>query len=210
MAKNLRIPMGTRLFHEYSKMQHQHLRTSHSQSSSNDNNEIEVEFVNNNPRSMEMLRIHKKPKGWHLDSPNCSFWYKLMLDCSNRHVCGQVVHYTGKTVVSASTQEWAIKKHLYSTNDVSAYENVGRILAHRCLQSGISEIHTDLTVEGESSEKIRYFMEALKSGGIETEEPDVIHEHYFFPWSKRKTGLPWEVNEEKVLEHTEEKNKNNK
>jgi len=181
---------------KHSNIQQIHIRSSHSQSSSNDNNEIEEDFVNANPRSMEMMRIQKKPKGWHLDSPSFNFWYKLILESSSRHVSGQVVHYTGRTVVSASTKEWAIKRHLYSSNDVSAYENIGRVLAHRCLQSGIIEIHTDLSVEGESSEKITAFIKALESGGVKTEEQDVIHEHFFYPWSKVKPGTPWEVKED--------------
>ncbi|CAL4159972.1 unnamed protein product, partial [Meganyctiphanes norvegica] len=131
--------------------------------------------------------------------------FRLILESTSRHVSGQVVHYTGKTIISASTKEWAIKRHLYSTNDVSAYENIGSILAHRCLQSGISEIHTDLSVEGERSEKIRSFIEALQHGGVKTEEPDVISEHFFFPWSKMKPGLPWEVVEDKILENTKKR-----
>lgn len=187
---------------KHSKMQQLHIRYSHKQSSSNDNNEIEENFVNANPRSMEMLRIQKKPKGWHLDSPSNNFWYKLILESSSRHVSGQVVHYTGRTVVSASTKEWAIKRHLYSCNDVSAYENIGRILAHRCLQSGIIEIHTDLSVEGESSEKVASFIKALESGGVKTEEPKVMSEHFFYPWSKIKPGIPWEIKEDNISENT--------
>merc|ERR1719187_2680645 len=100
MTLNLRIPVFMRSVNKHSKIQQIHIRSSHSQSSSNDNNEIEEDFVNANPRSMEMMRIQKKPKGWHLDSPSFNFWYKLILESSSRHVSGQVIHYTGRTVVS--------------------------------------------------------------------------------------------------------------
>lgn len=202
MTHNMRIPMFIRSLNKHSNPRQLHTSVSHSQSSSDDNNDIDTNFVNANPRSMEMLRLQKKPKGWHLDSPSYNFWYKLILESTSRHVSGQVVHYTGRTVVSASTKEWAIKRQLYSSNDVSAYENIGSILAHRCLQSGITEIHTDLSIVGEESEKISSFLKALESGGVKTEEPEVIAEHFFYPWSKIKPGLPWDVREDDLSENT--------
>lgn len=80
---------------------------------------------------------------------------RLNLEQSNRHTTGQVVHYTGTIVVSASTREWSIKQQLYSTADVNAAENIGRILAQRCLESGITEVYTELEQFKDSSEKVR-------------------------------------------------------
>lgn len=80
---------------------------------------------------------------------------RLMLEKSNKHTTGWVEHHTGTNVVSASTQEWAIKQHLYSTSDISAAHNIGRVLARRCLESGITEVYTELEQYAESSEKVR-------------------------------------------------------
>lgn len=79
---------------------------------------------------------------------------RLVMEQSKRHITGRIVHHTGTTVVSASTQEWAIKQHLYSTADVSAAHNIGRILADRCLKSGIAEVYTEMDRYEDTSEKV--------------------------------------------------------
>lgn len=66
---------------------------------------------------------------------------------TTRHVSAWVEHVNGHTPVRASTQEWAIKKHLYSTNDVVARRNLGRVLAQRCLEAGIEYMVCGLTKE---------------------------------------------------------------
>ena len=65
-----------------------------------------------------------------------------------------VQHSDGSMVVSASTKEWAIKQCLYSTADVSAAENIGRILAQRCLESGISYLHCNIDAKTKSYERV--------------------------------------------------------
>lgn len=80
--------------------------------------------------------------------------HRLVLEKSNRHSTSWVEHHTGARVVSASTREWAIKKHLYSTTDINAIYNIGRILARRCLESGITEVFTELDQYAESSSKV--------------------------------------------------------
>ena len=67
------------------------------------------------------------------------------------HVTAHVEHHQGNTVVSASTKEWAIKQHLRSNLDVAAMAAIGRILAHRCLECGLLEIHSDYDKEKSSS-----------------------------------------------------------
>lgn len=65
------------------------------------------------------------------------FYYRLRLERSGHHVTATVEHCSGNIVLCASTQEWAVKKHLYSTKDAMACENVGRILSQRCLEAGL-------------------------------------------------------------------------
>ena len=81
--------------------------------------------------------------------------HRLVLEKSSRHSTGWVEHHTGTLVASASTREWAIKQHLYSTTDTNAIYNIGRILARRCLESGIIEVYTELNQYAESSRKVR-------------------------------------------------------
>lgn len=78
-----------------------------------------------------------------------------MLEQTNRQSTGWVEHHTGTTVVSASTREWGIKQQLYSTTDTNAIHNIGRVLARRCLESGITEVYTELDQYAENSTKVK-------------------------------------------------------
>ncbi|MPC56950.1 39S ribosomal protein L18, mitochondrial [Portunus trituberculatus] len=41
-----------------------------------ENDAINPNFVNRNPRNMEMLRLARKPEGWNLEASSCIYWYK--------------------------------------------------------------------------------------------------------------------------------------
>lgn len=69
---------------------------------------------------------------------------------SNRHIHAYVEHYSGNKVISASTKEWAIKKCLKSTVDSGAAKLVGTVLAQRCLESGMLEIHSNYDMKSAS------------------------------------------------------------
>lgn len=144
-----------------------------------DNDDVNPVFVNRNPRNLEKMCIAQKPKGFILDYPSIKFWHKMFLNISPSHVTARVEHFTGKTVVSASTREWALRKHLYSAHDVCAAESVGRVIARRCLESGILHVHISL---GEtSSDKVKAFSKALEEEGLSLEEPSRIYP--MRPWS---------------------------
>lgn len=91
----------------------------------------------------------------------------------------------------------------YSKTDVSAFENIGRILGKRCLQAGIHFIQRP-TIEGDEerkSEKISAFYRALHESGLILEEPAVVKQVY--PWEfpePEKAGMPLE--EELALDKT--------
>ncbi|XP_076282419.1 mitochondrial ribosomal protein L18 isoform X2 [Lasioglossum baleicum] len=81
----------------------------------------------------------------------------------------KIHHFENGPVIIASTREWGIHKQLYRGSDVSAYINLGRVLAQRCLECGILEIyHNEETVSGE---KEKLLMEELVKGGISLTEP---------------------------------------
>nr|XP_025874526.1 39S ribosomal protein L18, mitochondrial isoform X2 [Vulpes vulpes] len=103
-----------------------------------ENAAVAPEFTNRNPRNLELLGVARKERGWGTTWPSREFWHRLRVIKTQHHVEALVEHLNGKVVVSASTREWAIKKHLYSTRNVVACESIGRVLAERCLEAGIN------------------------------------------------------------------------
>ena len=65
---------------------------------------------------------------------------RLNLVISNNHTTAYVDHHTGEILVSASTQEFAIARHLSKNTDVTAAINVGRVIAERCKECGIDRV----------------------------------------------------------------------
>jgi len=84
-----------------------------------------------------------------------------------------VVHNDGTIVTEASSTEWGIKKQLVSTNDRSSAMNVARVLAQRCLESGILAVHCE---NDASTMKTRVFLEAFEQAGVALQEPQVLEE----------------------------------
>ncbi|XP_022093374.1 39S ribosomal protein L18, mitochondrial-like [Acanthaster planci] len=139
-----------------------------------ENDVVSPNFVNRNPRNLERMAVAQRDKGWSRSHPRKNYWHKLHFEKSNWHTRAYIQHYNGNVVISASTKEWAIKKHLYSTADVSAAENIGRILAQRCLESGISYVHCEIDSETRSYERVIAFLNALCDGGMVLSEPKPI------------------------------------
>ena len=81
------------------------------------------------------------------------YCYRIVINQTNRHSTAYIEHHTGKKIISASTEEWAIKKFLNSTLDVKAMETIGRVLAQRCVECGLLEVHSSYE-EGSSSPKV--------------------------------------------------------
>ena len=52
-----------------------------------------------------------------------------------------MLHNSGVVLVSASTAEFEITRHLYKTTDISAAKNLGRVLAQRCQEAGITRVY---------------------------------------------------------------------
>ncbi|KAJ8916625.1 hypothetical protein NQ315_000270 [Exocentrus adspersus] len=155
-------------------------------------NDISPVFTNRNPRNLEKLRIGYKPDGYHVDNPGKRYWHKLELKSSGRYVTATISHFQNGEVVKASTLEWAIKKLLYRTLDTSAYVNLGRVLADRCLQSGIIEV--DCTIEPPiPNGKVAQFLKAVEDGGVVLKEPPQYKPSR--PWDQFRPEKPWEVTE---------------
>ncbi|PSN36217.1 hypothetical protein C0J52_07291 [Blattella germanica] len=115
--------------------------------------------------------------------------FRIILDRTKKHVTAKVVHYTGSEVITASTREWAIKKFLFRTTDVSAYINLAHVFAQRCLESGITEVYCDL--DSQPGGKVEAFIKNLEVGGLTLSEPPRFLPHR--PWDMDRPEKPWEV-----------------
>ena len=69
---------------------------------------------------------------------------RLAVFRSNNHMYAQIIDDTvGNTLVAASTLEKEIKAELKKTNDVDAAAYVGKIVAKRAMEKGITEVVFD-------------------------------------------------------------------
>eukprot|EP00112_Aurelia_sp_Birch-Aquarium-sp1_P010797 Seg2294.4 transcript_id=Seg2294.4/GoldUCD/mRNA.D3Y31 product="39S ribosomal protein L18 mitochondrial" pseudo=true protein_id=Seg2294.4/GoldUCD/D3Y31 len=139
--------------------------------------ETQLQTRNRNPRNLELLG-YNKPKGYGTLYKRRDFWNRLNLVISNNHITAFVDHHTGEILVSASTQEFAISRHLWRNNDTAAAMNVGRIIADRCKECGIERVFWWMKAE-RKMERALAFMEAVKEQGMLLTEPRrVVLPHY--------------------------------
>nr|XP_006978094.1 39S ribosomal protein L18, mitochondrial [Peromyscus maniculatus bairdii] len=141
-----------------------------------ENEAVAPEFINRNPRNLELLGVARKERGWATVWPSREFWHRLRVIKTQHHVEALVEHQNGQVVVSASTREWAIKKHLYNTRNVVACESIGRVLARRCLEAGINFMVYQPTPWEASSDSIKCLQNAMTEGGVVLQEPRRIYE----------------------------------
>ncbi|XP_043260227.1 39S ribosomal protein L18, mitochondrial [Colletes gigas] len=146
------------------------------------------EIRNRNPRNLERLRIAWKPIGYTLEKPGFAFWHKLNVHTSQRYVSAEIEHYKNGPVIIVSSQELGIKSQLYRTKDVSTYVCVGRVLAQRCLECGITEIYVpEYSI---TSTKMKLLIEELEKNEICLQEPKRYNH-----WNKsyfHREDKPWE------------------
>ncbi|ESO03790.1 hypothetical protein HELRODRAFT_112163 [Helobdella robusta] len=157
--------------------------SSNSQTVNNEETEIENfnldrKFINRNPRNLELLGIAWKRKGWRFQYPSKEFYHRIEFIVTNRNMEANVVHSCGTKVVSCSTKELAIRKHLYNCSDVSSAINIGRVLAQRCLQFGIANATLLEWINADSSEKFQAFRKSLLDEGLQLTEPEEVEAPY--------------------------------
>ena len=128
---------------------------------------------NKNPMNLEMMRIGRKPMGWGLEDKNRTYWNKLELEISNSHTTATVTHWTGRVVARASTQEWSIRQFLYNLTDSAALKVVGQVISQRCLETGVSEVHLEVSQEDRAKEKMVKFIDVIEQSGLSLREPPV-------------------------------------
>lgn len=154
------------------------------------NNIINNYVVNRNPRNLERLCIATKPAGYSLERPGIKYWHKLEISVSSRNVTARIIHNRGFVFVKASTCEWAIKKNLYKTTDLTSYLLVGKVLAQRCLECGLTEAYWNFTNGSKSHKLTALIEETMKHGLILTESCVYVHPK---PSDSERPKKSWEI-----------------
>ena len=92
---------------------------------------------------------------------------RLAVFRSNNHMYAQIIDDTvGKTLVSASTLDKEIKEECEKTNNVEAAAVVGKVVAKKALEKGITTVVYDrggFIYEG----KVKALAEAAREAGLE-------------------------------------------
>ncbi|XP_055515722.1 39S ribosomal protein L18, mitochondrial isoform X2 [Leucoraja erinacea] len=138
------------------------------------NGTVSPRFLNRNPRNLERLALASRDKGWCGVWPGRDFWHRLSVRRTQHHIDAFVESAEGKVVISASTKEWAIKKHLHATRGPTAARNLALVLSHRCLEAGLGLVHFRCLPWEFRSETIQLFREALKDSGLVLSEPRCV------------------------------------
>ena len=87
------------------------------------------------------VKKHKKLRNRFSGTPERP---RLAVFRSNNHMYAQVIDDTvGNTLVSASTMQKDVKAELEKTNNVEAAAYLGKVIAQRALEKGITEVVFD-------------------------------------------------------------------
>jgi len=93
-------------------------------------------------RACRRLKVFSLRVGDGGAAPRCfSPAPRLRLERTQHYAEAFVERCDGDVVVSASTREWAVKRHLHSPRGVAACRNLGRVMAQRCLEAGINFVN---------------------------------------------------------------------
>ena len=92
---------------------------------------------------------------------------RLAVFRSNNHMYAQIIDDTvGKTLVAASTLEKDVKAELKKTNDVEAAAYLGKVIAKKAIEKGITTVVYDrggFIYQG----KVKALAEAAREAGLE-------------------------------------------
>ena len=83
-----------------------------------------------------------------------------------------MLHNSGVVLVSASTAEFEITRHLYKTTDISAAKNLGRVLAQRCQEAGITRVYWEPQYGDRN--KLRVMFMVMSYCGVVTSFPVIL------------------------------------
>ncbi len=98
-------------------------------------------MIKKDSRTENRIKKHKKLRNRFSGTPERP---RLAVFRSNNHMYAQVIDDTvGNTLVSASTVQKEVKAELEKTNNVEAASYLGKVIAQRALEKGITEVVFD-------------------------------------------------------------------
>ena len=98
-------------------------------------------MVSKKSRSEVRVKKHLRTRNRFSGTPERP---RLAVFRSNKHMYAQVIDDTvGNTLVAASTLEKDVKAELEKTNDVAAAAYLGKVMAQKALEKGITEVVFD-------------------------------------------------------------------
>ncbi|CAF1190007.1 unnamed protein product [Didymodactylos carnosus] len=140
--------------------------------SENENYKVSSLILNRNPRTLEWQNLQYRTTGWPLQYPPKDYIHKALLERTGRHLISRIEHTSGVTCLTVTTREYAIRKHLGTTQDRTSAYWLGVILGQRALECGITRIyfHHSGNRRYEKSERLKKFYIGLCDSGIEFED----------------------------------------
>ncbi|EDQ92113.1 uncharacterized protein MONBRDRAFT_22950 [Monosiga brevicollis MX1] len=122
--------------------------------------------LNRNPRSAQLTGAVRRAGGFATSHVDVAFFYRLRLERSNKHISAAVDTPDRTIVLTATTQEYNIARHLYGYADKAAAQNLALVLAQRLHESGITKVKFDRG-DAPYHGRVKLFVEMLRSQGIE-------------------------------------------
>ena len=120
-------------------------------------------MAKNESRNVIRLRRHARVRNKISGTPERP---RLNVFRSNSHIHAQIIDDTvGNTLVSASTLQKEVKAELEKTNDVNAAAYLGKVIAERAIEKGITEVVFDrggFIYQG----KIKALADAAREAGL--------------------------------------------
>lgn len=96
----------------------------------------ETRLINRNPLNLEQLNHEKKPSGFWLDENSPSNYNRLIFRSDGRFLEAVLQHWSGRSIVQASTREKQLAKYFTGSNSIQAATVLAQVIARRCLMSG--------------------------------------------------------------------------
>lgn len=97
----------------------------------------------------------------------------MVFEKKSKCLVGKIVHYSGQTVLSVSSNEATISSKVPSALTLKAAQLVGQILALRALESGIHSVYCDYEFEKGNTSKVGALLQANTSTVEQTKTPYV-------------------------------------
>jgi len=177
-SKNLSKPLGatycylSRRYISWDKLSNKKITRLQSEIELEDP-EFKSRLVNRNPRNLEQSFLEQKPSGFWFEKSPATDWNVIGLEQSGDYLTAYLRHWSGRTIIYASTKETQLKKYCVNPGSTQAATLLGKVLSRRCLQSGYLYAGVDPKIS-QDAPKISVFLESISKEGFVLEEPQQI------------------------------------